>query len=220
MIRIVVIDDPTTLPVIHTLLTSIEGVEIAGETSNRKEAVQTIERIQPDLLILGLSIPGMNGFKVLKNHDYLAPGSRVIVVSTRLDEKDIQEALDYGAFGYIQKINMKGDLPLAIQAVSNGKIFIGSGIPQEGLNLSPVRKNQDPIGRLSPREKAVIQRIVGGYSTREIAKILKTSVKTVEKQRRDAMRKLNVNSTSNLVRTALENGITGPITSAYIDDVY
>jgi DNA-binding NarL/FixJ family response regulator len=123
------------------------------------------------------------------------------------DPSMIRQALQGGAVGYVVKQSVADELLAAVRAARNGSMFISSGISGVIANNFLVENPQSLLDRLSPREREVVKSIVEGRSTREIAENLRTSVKTVEKQRRDAMRKLEVDNLASLVRVCLELGL-------------
>jgi DNA-binding NarL/FixJ family response regulator len=119
----------------------------------------------------------------------------------------IRQALMAGALGYVVKQSVADELLAAVRAAKNGSMFLSAGIASVIATDIFADQPQNRLDRLSPREREVVQQIVEGYSTREIAESLRTSVKTVEKQRRDAMRKLEVDNLASLVRVSLELGL-------------
>jgi DNA-binding NarL/FixJ family response regulator len=135
------------------------------------------------------------------------PNQHVVILSMHADLGIVQQALRGGALGYVLKQSVASELIAAIRAVSNGSVYLSAGVSQVLTSDVPVEKSHNLLDRLSPRERQVVERIVEGYSTKEIADSIHTSVKTVEKQRRDAMRKLEVDNTASLVRVSLELGL-------------
>jgi two-component system nitrate/nitrite response regulator NarL len=154
-------------------------------------------------------MPELDGLDTLAELKSTLPNQRVLILSMHADVGIVQQALHGGALGYILKQSVAGELLAAVRAVSNGSVYLSAGVSQvlAGSDVY-VGKSQNLLDRLSPRERQVVERIVEGYSTKEIANYMRTSVKTVEKQRRDAMRKLGVDNTASLVRVSLELGLT------------
>jgi DNA-binding NarL/FixJ family response regulator len=121
----------------------------------------------------------------------------------------VQEALQHGAVGYVLKQSVAGELLAAVRAASRGSVYLSSGVSQVLSKDFFNHRSPNLLDRLSPREREVAELIVDGHSTREIADQLHSSVKTVEKQRRDAMRKLEVDNVASLVRVCLQLGLKG-----------
>jgi DNA-binding NarL/FixJ family response regulator len=153
-------------------------------------------------------MPQLDGLDTLAELKAILPTQRVVILSMHADLGIVQQALRSGALGYVLKQSVAGELLAAVRAVNNGSVYLSAGVSQIFTNNVYVEKPQNLLDRLSPRERQVVERIVEGYSTKEIANSMHTSVKTVEKQRRDAMRKLGVDNTASLVRVSLELGLT------------
>jgi DNA-binding NarL/FixJ family response regulator len=137
----------------------------------------------------------------------ITPRPQVVMLSMHADPSMIRQVLQSGAVGYVVKQSVADELLAAVRAAKNGSMFLSSGISGVIANNFFVESPKNLLDRLSPREREVVERIVDGFSTREIADGLRTSIKTVEKQRRDAMRKLEVDNLASLVRVSLELGL-------------
>lgn len=210
MIRVVVVDDHHLVREgICKLLEEGGDIQVVGEADNGWDALKLIEILRPDVLILDITMALMSGLAVLA-HVKRLENSPPVVVLTMHDEPDmVQEALQHGAAGYIIKHAAAAELMAAVRAANRGSVYLSSGVSQV---LSKDFFNKRPpnlLDRLSPREREVVGLIVAGRSTREIAERLHSSVKTVEKQRRDAMRKLEVDNVASLVRVCMELGLKG-----------
>jgi DNA-binding NarL/FixJ family response regulator len=150
----------------------------------------------------------MDGMDVLKQLRESDSKPRVVILSIHTDLALVQQALELGAVGYVLKQSISDELLDAVRAANRGSGYLSSGVSHILASRSFPRRSQNPLDRLSPREREVVRRVVAGQSTKEIADALRTSGKTVEKQRRDAMRKLEVENIASLVRICLELGLS------------
>ncbi len=208
MIRAVIAEDHLLVREgICKLLEADGGFRIVGEADNGLDALEIVKRLVPDVLVLDLAMPGMNGLETLAQVRTLKPGPRVVILSMYSDLGTVKQALEFGALGYVLKQSVADELLAAIHAVHSGSGYLSSGVSQVLAAGFFGEQPRTLLDRLSPREREVVKRVVQGASTREIAESLHTSVKTVEKQRRDAMRKLEVDNLASLVRVSLELGL-------------
>lgn len=208
MIRVVIADDHHLVRQgIVRLLEGAGDLEVVGEADDGREAIEMVKSLQPDVMVLDITMPNLDGLDTLAEIGGMKPRPQVVILSMHADPAMIRQALRAGALGYVVKQSVADELLAAVRAAKNGSMFLSAGIA--GVIASDVfdERPQNLLDRLSPREREVVQRIVEGYSTREIAESLRTSVKTVEKQRRDAMRKLDVDNLASLVRVSLELGL-------------
>ncbi len=208
MIRTVIAEDHLLVREgICKLLEADRDIRIVGEADNGLDALEIVKGLVPDVLVLDLAMPGMNGLQTMAQIRTLKSGPRVVILSMYSDLSTVKQALEFGALGYVLKQSVADELLAAIHAVSSGSMYLSSGVAQVLAAGFFGQKPRTPLDRLSPREREVVKRVVQGASTREIAESLRTSVKTVEKQRRDAMRKLEVDNLASLVRISLELGL-------------
>lgn len=208
MIRVVIADDHHLVRQgIVRLLDSAGDLEVVGEANDGREALDLIRSLQPDVLVLDITMPNVDGMDVLAEIATMSKKPQVVILSMHADPALIRQALRAGALGYVVKQSVADELLAAVRAARNGSMFLSAGVASvmaTDVFTDPV---QNRLDRLSPREREVVKYIVEGFSTREIADNLRTSVKTVEKQRRDAMRKLEVDNLASLVRVSLELGL-------------
>lgn len=208
MIRVVVVEDHQLVRQgIVKLLESGGDLTVVGEADNGMQAIALVKTLQPDVLVLDIAMPQFDGFETLVQIADLRPKPQVVMLSMHADPSMIRQALQLGALGYVVKQSVADELLAAVRAAKNGSMFLSSGISGVIANSFFTENPKNLLDRLSPREREVVKRTVEGYSTREIADGLGTSVKTVEKQRRDAMRKLEVENLASLVRVSLELGL-------------
>lgn len=208
MIRVVIAEDHHLVRQgICKLLEADGDIQVVGEADNGWNALATAARLGPDVLVLDIAMPQLNGLDTLTQLRNMRPAPRVVVLSMYADLGTVQQALQLGALGYVLKQAVADELLAAVRAAFSGSVYLSAGVSQV---LSGGYFNGGPrslLERLSPREREVVKYIVEGYATREIADQLHTSVKTVEKQRRDAMFKLGVDNVASLVRVSLELGL-------------
>jgi DNA-binding NarL/FixJ family response regulator len=210
MIRIVVADDHHLVRQgICRLLEEAGDLQVIGEADNGQDALRLTKLLHPDVLILDISMSQLNGLDTLAQVKTIEPGPHVVMLSMHADLGMVQQALHQGALGYVLKQSVAGELLAAVRAASCGSVYLSSGVSQVLSRGFFGNGSQNLLDRLSPREREVVELIVAGHSTREIADRLRSSVKTVEKQRRDAMRKLEVDNLASLVRVCLQLGLKG-----------
>ncbi len=208
MIRVVVVEDHHLVRQgIIKLLESANDLDVVGEADDGKQAIALAKSLRPDVMILDLTMPQFDGFQALAEIRKLELRPQIVILSMHADPGMIRQALQGGALGYVIKQSVADELIAAVRAARNGSIYLSSGISGVITNNFFAESPTNLLDRLSPREREVVKGIVEGYSTRQIAEGLRTSVKTVEKQRRDAMRKLEVDNLASLVRVSLELGL-------------
>jgi DNA-binding NarL/FixJ family response regulator len=210
MIRIVVADDHHLVRQgICKLLEEADDLQVIGEADNGQDALKLTNLLHPDVLVLDISMSQLNGLDTLAQIQTLEHGPHVVMLSMHADLGMVQQALHHGALGYVLKQSVAGELLAAVRAASRGSVYLSSGVSQVLSKGFFDNGSQNLLDRLSPREREVVELIVAGHSTREIADQLRNSIKTVEKQRRDAMRKLEVDNLASLVRVCLQLGLQG-----------
>lgn len=209
MIRVVVADDHNLVRQgICKLLEETSEIQVIGEAGNGIDALKLARLLNPDVLILDISMSPVNGLDTLEQVKALKNSPHVVMLSMHADQRLVQQALHSGALGYVLKQAVAGELLAAVQAVSSGNVYLSAGVSQVLSEMHLNEQTQSPLDRLSPREREIVQMIVEGLSSREIADRLHRSIKTVEKQRRDAMRKLEVENLASLIRVCLSLGIS------------
>ncbi len=189
------------------ILNAQPDLEIVGEAGNGHEAVELAERLQPDIVIMDVAMPGLSGIEATRRLTAGAPRARVLALSMHKDSVYVREMLKAGARGYLLKDALDTDLLAAVQALARGDGYLSPAISDAVLN--DYRKHvTDPIDLLSSREREVLQMIAEGKTNKEIATVLNLSVYTVDAHRGRIMEKLNLHSTAELVRFAMRSGIT------------
>jgi two-component system, NarL family, response regulator NreC len=205
MINILVAEDfPMIRQGVCKILNDMDGFHVIGEADNGIEAVKLTQELKPDVIVLDISMPVMDGIDALKKLMEISPRPKVVMLSIHADLALIQQSLELGALSYVLKQSVTEELQDAIRAANRGSVYLSSEISHVLMKHKP----KNPLDRLSPRERQVVTEVVAGKSALEIAQKLQTSVKTIEKQRRDAMRKLEVDNIASLVRVSMELGLS------------
>jgi len=208
-IRVLLIDDHALVRAgIRALIGQLEEVEVAGEAAGGREALRLIEELQPDIVLLDIAAPGMSGLEVLTESAKRFPQVRVIVLTVHEAGEYALGALRAGAAGYLPKSAASNELKEAIETVARGETYVSSDIARKTV-LEHARESQDErsLENLTPRQREILTLIAEGNSTREIARRLKISVKTVESHRAQLMERLNIHEVAGLVLFAIRLGL-------------
>jgi len=196
---------------LKALLTARPEFEGVGEAGNGREAVKLAGKTRPDLILIDLSMPRMNGLEAIGELRRQAPSVRIIVMTAHAAEEYVFAALEAGAEGYFLKDGAQDELLLAISTVLSGKRYICPGVSEqviEGyLHGRPKLRKQTAWESLTPREIEIIKLVAEGYKNREIAEELFISIKTVEKHRSNLMAKLNLHGAAELAKLAIQKGL-------------
>ncbi len=211
MIRVIVADDHNLVRQgIQALLErSPEGdIEVVGEAANGLEALELTKRLHPDVLVLDIAMPDMNGPQALAELSALKLETKALVLSMYSGEALIQEVLRQGARGYLLKRSVSDELLKAIRTVNQGEIYLCPVIA-EVITLIPPQRNSEKsrFSRLTPREREILRLLAEGHTNRSIAKYLFITTKTVEKHRASLVTKLNVNAVAELTQLAIKHGL-------------
>ncbi len=210
--RILIADDHAVLRSgLRLLLGSSGEFEIVGEASSGLETLTLAEQLQPDLILLDLSMPALGGLEALPTLRRIAPNSRILILTMHDDPQYLRQALKQGANGYILKKAADSDLFSAIRAVLRGEMYVHSSMTrallEEMLPKAQMGEGQNIWASLSEREREVLKRVALGYTSAEIAEQLNLSPKTVETYRARGMEKLGLRTRAALVKFALQEGI-------------
>jgi DNA-binding NarL/FixJ family response regulator len=214
-LRILVVDDHAVVRRgVRTLLESHEGWEVCGEATNGREAVEQSRQLRPDVVVMDLSLPELNGLDATRQILKDGPGIEVLVLTMHHSEELARDVLRAGARGYIMKSDADENLIAAVDTLRQHKPFLTSAVTAFVLD-DFVRRGDSADADLSPvgvtsREREIIQLVAEGRSNKEAASTLGISVKTIEAHRANIMRKLQLRSVSDLVRYAIRNKIVQP----------
>jgi DNA-binding NarL/FixJ family response regulator len=211
-LKILIADDHQLLrDGLRSLLEKQHGVQIVAEAENGRKAVELAKETNPGLIIMDLNMPDLNGIEAARRILKESPKTKIIALSMHSDKRYVTRALQAGASGYVLKDNAFDELTKAIQLVMQNRIYLSPEINQvvvkEYLEKSK-QLDQPAYFVLTEREREVVQLIAEGKSTKEIAAILKISVKTVETYRQRTMDKLNINNIADLIKFAIREGLS------------
>jgi two-component system, NarL family, response regulator NreC len=205
--RIVVVDDHLILlQGIRKLIEAEPDCEVVGEAGDGREGIKLIERLQPEVAVLDISMPGLNGLDTARVVARVSPGTRTILLTMHQEDPYVTEALNAGVHGYVIKSQTAGELISAIREVSRNRVYLSPCISQ--IVLDGYRHKRDPeADPLTLREREVLQLIAEGQKTKQVADRLGISVKTAESHRTRIMNKLDIHDATGLVRYAIRRGL-------------
>jgi DNA-binding NarL/FixJ family response regulator len=209
MIRVLIAEDHLMVRAgIRALLEKAGDIHVLGEASNGQEAIEMTEALKPDVLIMDIMMPRMNGIQAAENIHEMKLPTNILLLSMYTDEGFVHQALQHGVKGYVLKSSVSDELLWAVRAVASGKTYLSNPISEivveSAIHPHSAMQNGDPLSNLSPREKEILQLIAEEHTSAEIAKMLFISEKTVEKHRTRLMEKLNVRNLAGLVRLAVK----------------
>jgi len=206
-IRILLADDHAVVRQgFKMILGAQSDMEIVGEAGNGREAVELAESLKPDIVVMDVAMPELNGIEATRRLSTSSPHTRVVALSMHKDNVYVREILRAGARGYLLKDSVAADVVNAIRAVARGESYLSPAV--SNAVLDDYRKHvTNPIDLLSSREREVLQMLAEGKTNKEIAVVLNLSVYTVDAHRGRIMEKLNVHSINELVRFAVRNGL-------------
>jgi DNA-binding NarL/FixJ family response regulator len=209
-IRVLLVDDHRLFRAgIRSLLQTLGDVEVVAEAGDGREALRLVEAHRPDVVLLDITMPGLNGLEAAARIAGSFARTRVIVLSMNADKDSVLGALRAGAVGYLVKNADPAELELAVRAVARGERFLSSAVSEHVVAacLESVTKEQTSLERLTPRQREVLQLIAEGHTTKEIAKKLDVRVKTAESYRGELMSALDIHDVASLTRYAIRTGL-------------
>jgi DNA-binding NarL/FixJ family response regulator len=208
-IRAVLADNHTLLRQGLRALLEREGLEVAGEAADGREAARLVPEVHPDVAILDIGMPLLNGIDAAREIQKSTRATKTILLTRHDEDQYVTEALRAGVRGYVLKKQAATDLVDAIRRVCRGEVYLSPSISRAVVDayLSKTELAADP---LTPRERQVLQLVGEGKSTKDVAAILGISVKTAESHRSRLMRKLDIHETASLVRYAIRAGLVQP----------
>jgi len=206
-IKILLADDHTIVRQgLKLILSAHPDLEVAGEAANGREAVEMAQKLKPDIVLMDVAMPELNGIEATRRMVEANSRLKVLVLSMHKEAVYVREILKAGARGYILKDAIDTELLNAVRSVAKGDGYISPAV--SGALLNDYRKDvTDPVDLLSGREREVLQLIAEGKTNKEIATRLNLSVYTIDSHRGKIMEKLNLHSTGELVRFALKHGL-------------
>lgn len=211
-IRVLLADDHALVRRgLHYLLERADGIQVAGEASDGREAVRLAEELRPDIVIMDIGMPNLNGIEATAQIVKKNPAIGVIILSMHADETYLVRALSAGAKGYLLKDSAENDLIRAVHTVHAGKPFFSPAIAQtlleDYMRRLQQQSLQDSYDLLTDREKEILQLLAEGKSNKEVATLLDLSLYTVETHRSNLMQKLNLHNTAEIVLYAVRKKI-------------
>jgi two-component system response regulator NreC len=208
-IRVILADDHLIVRQGLRLVLEKEQIEVLGEASDGVEAIRLIQELLPEIAVLDLDMPGLDGLAVLREAARLSPQTRAIILTRHMEEPYAVEALRIGARGYVLKTQATTDLVAAIRHVDRGEVYLSPKI-SKAVVRAYLNNTEGSNGKLSVRERQVLQLVGEGHSTKKIASLLGVSVKTADTHRTKLMEKLDIHQVAGLVRYAIRNGLLEP----------
>ena len=211
-VRILVADDHHVVRTgLRSLLESKSEWEVCGEAANGREAVEKAAKLKPDVVVLDIAMPLLNGVEATRQILKVSPKTAILILTMHDSDSLIQEVLGAGALGYVLKDDADRNLIAAVDSLSRHKSYLSSRVTDAaaiaGAQAGAGSADRLGRGRLTPREREVLQLLAEGKSNKEIATVLGISVKTAETHRANMMLKLNIHSIADLVRYAVRNNI-------------
>ena len=210
-IRVLVVDDHTIVrDGICALLALAGDIEVVGEAANGSEALEKVKELQPNVVLMDIAMPIMGGLEATRRIRREFPRTRVVVLTQYDDKEYVFSIIEAGAYGFISKTAASSELTQGIRSVYHGDSFLSPSVAKilvENYQHGGERISQDPYEQLTDRERDVLKLVAEGFTTQEIASILKVTPKTVEGHKTNLMAKLDIHNRIELVKYALRKGI-------------
>ncbi|HSE96186.1 MAG TPA: response regulator transcription factor [Methylomirabilota bacterium] len=212
MIRVIVADDHHLVREgIRALLEKADDIQVVGEAVDGQEAVELVERLAPDVLVMDIAMPRLNGIQAVERIRAAGSPARIVILSMYSDEILVRQALQLGARGFLLKGSVSEELLLAIRAASRGAVYLSPAISESVIadvsTAPPSPRGQGPAEQLTARERQMLQLISEGCTNSKMAEILGISVKTIERHRTNLMAKLDAHNLVELIRVAMKHGL-------------
>jgi DNA-binding NarL/FixJ family response regulator len=208
--RVVLADDHALVRAgVRMLLESMDDIDVVGEAGSGETLLTLAGQLQPDLVLMDITMPGINGLEATVQLKAAWPNMRVLVLSMYEDEEYVSFALRNGASGYLLKDAAPKELESAIHAVMAGHVYLSPSVSQAvaGAYVQHLRTDANTTVVLSPRQREVLKLVAQGSSTKEIARLMNLSIKTVETHRTRLMKQLDIHEVTGLVRYAVREGV-------------
>lgn len=209
-LRVVIVEDHALVRAgMRALLQKIEGIEVVSDVGDGWEAVKSVQTDTPDLVLMDIAMPGLNGLDATSRIVRESPTTRVILLSMHANEEYFQQALQVGASGYLLKGAELAELELALKTVARGETYLTPAVAKYAIKAYRDKSEgpSGPLTRLSMRQREILQLIAEGQTTKDIAQRLNLSVKTVETHRSQLMERLDIHDVPGLVRFAMRVGL-------------
>lgn len=207
-IRILIVDDHAMLrDGIRALLDLHDDIEIVGEASEGREAIEKVIELSPDVVVMDIAMPGMDGLEATRRLRKKHPHVKVLVLTQHDNREYVLSAIKAGAAGYVPKRGLGSELVTAIRAVYSGNSFLYPSAAAALIDDYLRQVDEEPYDRLSNREREILKLIADGHTSREIANMLYISLKTVLGHRTNLMEKLNIHNRTELIKYAMRKGL-------------
>jgi len=209
-IRVLLAEDHTLVRAgLCALVKSLEGVEVVAEAGDGHQTLKMVKDHFPDLILMDIAMPGLNGLEATIRVAKEYPHVKVIILSMHANEEYVLQALSAGARGYLLKDSGTAELELAIRAVMKGETFLSPAVSRHVIDEYVQRQGdpQSPFHILTPRQREILQLIAEGLSTKDIARKLDLSIKTIDTHRTQLMDRLDIHEVAGLVRYAIRTGL-------------
>lgn len=209
-IRVLLVEDHGLVRAgIRALLRTLEGIDVVAEANDGREAMRLIQRHQPNVVLMDITMPGLNGLEAAARTSKEYPGARLIMLSMHANEEYVRQALRAGAAGYLLKGADISELEFAIRSVARGETYLTPAVSKQVVQqyLSGEEGKSDQLAELTSRQREILQLIAEGRTTKGIAQVLNLSVKTVESHRAQVMERLKIHDVAGLVRYAIRAGL-------------
>ncbi len=213
-IRVLLADDHTLVRAgLRMLIEGLPNMEVVGEASDGLALLELAAKLQPQIVLMDIAMPGLNGLEATGRLTKNWPEMRVLILSMHQNAEYVRQALRQGAVAYLLKDAAPMELELALKAVLNGETYLSPAVSKGVVSdyVQRLRSEDHPADQLTPRQKEVLQLIAEGQSTKEIARRLDLSVKTVESHRTQLMKQLDIHEVAGLVRYAVRAGLVSPM---------
>ena len=213
MIRVLIADDHALVRAgFRSLLEKLDGCEVVADVGDGREALRLLEQLQPDVVLMDVKMPGLNGLEATARITRDYPNVRVVILSMYTNEEYVIQALRAGAVGYLLKDAALPELHLAVQAAVRGEMYLSPAISKRVLMdyIQLVGGGGGMLDALTGRQREVLQLIAEGHTIKEVAQILQISVKTAEAHRTQLMERLDIHDVTGLVRFAIRVGLVTP----------
>ena len=208
VLRIILADDhPIVAVALSMLLQQIDGVTVVGVAENGRAGVTLVRNLRPDVVLMDVSMQDLNGIEATAQIRAISPATRVIMLSSHVDGAIVERALNAGASGYVIKGASPDELRAALKAAAAGDVYLSPAVAKQLVPRLTGRTSGSPLDQLSTRQREVLQLIAEGKRTKDIAKALEVSVKTVETHRIAVMERLEIYDVPGLVMFALRHGL-------------
>jgi DNA-binding NarL/FixJ family response regulator len=203
-VRVLLVEDfDLVREALRCLLTTLPDVEVVGEAGDGNEALRAIARLRPDVVLMDLTMPRLNGVEAIRRAVKLRPRPRILVLSVHAEKEYVHAALAGGAAGYVLKTAKRDELALALAAVARGDSWISPSAAKLVIDNLAGHAPSDETAQLTARQREVLQLIAEGHTTKDVARQLHVSVKTVETHRAQIMQRLGIHHVAGLVRYAI-----------------